>query len=122
MRLQKLLTSARRKTTMANDSDDTRQQGIEFGELIGELKDESYPLSHETLLSRYGDRELGLFDNQVPLSEVLLPDEEQEYEDMESVKQAVFNMVDDDAIGRKEYSDRGGSSTNIDDSADSESF
>ncbi|WP_458210724.1 DUF5789 family protein [Haladaptatus sp. NG-SE-30] len=66
---------------MTNGSDDTREQGIEFGTLIGDLEDESYPLSHETLLSRYGDRELGLFDTQVPLREVLSPEQELEYEE-----------------------------------------
>jgi len=107
---------------MPTDSDDTREQGIEFGALIGDLEDESYPLSHETLLSRYGDRELGLSDDQVPLREVLSTDQEQEYEDVESVRQAVFNMAGDEAIGRKEYSDRGGNPAEVDDSTDSESF
>ncbi|MGB9955662.1 MULTISPECIES: DUF5789 family protein [Haloferax] len=107
---------------MTNDSDDTREQGIEFGALIGDLEDESYPLSHETLLSRYGDREPGLFDTQVPLREVLSPEQEREYEDVESVRQAVFNMVGDEAIGREKYSDRGGNATEDDDSTESESF
>ncbi|WP_410767282.1 hypothetical protein [Haloferax sp. DFSO60] len=107
---------------MTNDSDDTREQGIEFGTLIGDLEDESYPLSHETLLSRYGDRELGLFDTQVPLREVLSPEQELEYEDVESVRQAVFNMVGDEAVGREKYSDRGGNATDDDDLTESESF
>lgn len=107
---------------MANDSDDTREQGIEFGALIEDLEDESYPLSHETLLSRYGDRELGLFDSQVPLREVLSPEQEREYEDVESVRQAVFNMAGDEAVGREGYSDRGGNATDDDDSTESESF
>lgn len=106
---------------MTNDSDDTREQGIEFGGLIGDLEDESFPLSHETLLSRYGDRELGLFDTQVPLHEVLSQEKEREYEDLESVQQAVFNMVGDEAVGREGYSDRGGKAPD-DDSTESESF
>ncbi len=106
---------------MANDSDDTREQGIEFGELIEDLEDESYPLSHETLLTRYGDHELGLFDDQVPLREVLSAEQEQEYEDVESVRQAVFNMVGDEAVGREGYSDRGGNAID-DESAEKESF
>lgn len=107
---------------MANDSAETREQGIEFGALIGDLEDESYPLSQETLLGRHGDRELGLGDDQVPLREVLPLEQEQEYEDVESVRQAVFSMVGDEAIGREEYTDRGGIVTDVDDSTEQESF
>jgi hypothetical protein len=107
---------------MANDPDDTREHGIEFGALTSDLEDESYPLSHETLLNRYGDRELGLTGEQVTLREVLSPEQEGEYEDAESVRQAVFNMVGDDAVGREEYSDRGGSAPNENDSNETESF
>ena len=107
---------------MANDSDETREQGIEFGGLAGDLEDESYPLSHETLLSRYGDHELGLPDSQVPLREVLPPGQEQEYEDVESVRQAVFSMVGDEAVGRQEYSDRGENPTHDDEPTEPESI
>lgn len=106
---------------MVSDPDDTREQGIEFGELANDLKDESYPLSHETLLSRYGDREIGLMDEQVPLREILSSEQEQEYEDVESVRQAVFTMVGDDAVGREGYSDRGGSGSDGSDSTETES-
>ncbi|MFD1600820.1 DUF5789 family protein [Halobellus rarus] len=107
---------------MANDPDDTREHGIEFGALTGDLEEESYPLSHETLLSRYGDRELGLIGEQVTLREVLSSEHEREYEDAESVRQAVFNMVGDGAIGREDYSDRGGSAPDEGDSNETESF
>lgn len=106
-----------------SDSDDTREQGIEFGSLAEDLEDESYPLSQEALLDRYGDYEIGLGDEQVPLREVLAPEEEREYEDVESVRQAVFNMVGSEAVGRKGYSDRGGNATDDgDESDDAESF
>ncbi|GAB7011680.1 DUF5789 family protein [Halorubrum trueperi] len=101
--------------------DDTREHGIEFGGLISDLEEESYPLSHETLLSRYGDRELGLINDQVTLREVLSPENEQQYEDTESVRQAILNMVGDEAVGRERYSDRGGNATD-DDPTESESF
>lgn len=106
---------------MANDPGDTREQGIEFGGLTADLEEESYPLSHEALLDRYGDRELGLGDDQVALREVLSPEMEQEYEDVESVRQAVFTMVGDDAVGREGYSDRGGSGSDGTDTSESES-
>lgn len=107
---------------MATDSDDTREHGIEFGDLPDDLEGESYPLSHETLLERYGDRELGVADDQVALAEVLLPESEQEYEDVESVRQAILNMVGDEAVGREGYSDRGGNTEETDDSSENQSF
>lgn len=107
---------------MVSDTDDTREHGIEFGGLASDLEDESYPLSHETLLSRYGDRELGLSGEQVTLREILSPEQEQEYEDAESVRQAVFTMVGDDAVGREGYSDRGGSGSDGNDSTRTESI
>jgi hypothetical protein len=106
---------------MSNDSADSREQGIEFGPLAEELENESYPLSHEELLDRYGDRELELIDRSTVLREVLGPENEQEYEDAEGVRQAIFNMVGDGAIGREGYSDRGGNSPEIDDSDGDES-
>ncbi len=107
---------------MANDPDNTREHGIEFGELVGDLKGESYPLSHRTLLDRYGDYELDLVGERVTLRGVLMTEQEREYENSESIRQAVFNMVGEEAIGRKQYSDRGGSSPDIADSTETESF
>lgn len=110
---------------MAEHSEDTREHGIEFGTLAADLEDESYPLTHETLLSEYGDYEVGLPDSDVPLTEILSPENEQEYEDPESVRQAILNMVGSDAIGRKGYSDRGGNAgetEHADGSAEAESF
>lgn len=107
---------------MPNDSADTREHGIEFGSLAGDLEDESYPLSQEALLSRYGDHELDLVGEAVTLREVLSPEPEREYEDAESVRQAVLNMVGDEAVGREEYSDRGGSAPETDDSTEEDSI
>jgi len=107
---------------MSNDADDAREHGIEFGALTGDLEDESFPLSHETLLSRYGDRELGLIGERVTLREVLSGEHEREYEDVEGVRQAVFTMVGDEAIGREGYSDRGGNATEVNDSTETGSL
>lgn len=107
---------------MADEPDNTREHGIEFNELATDLEDESYPLSHETLLSRYGDRELDLVDDQVTVREVLSAETEQEYEDKEGVQQAILNMVGDEAVGRENYSDRGGNAEDDDDAAETQSF
>jgi hypothetical protein len=107
---------------MADEPDNTREHGIEFGELATDLEEESYPLSHETLLSKYGDRELSLVDGDVTVREILSADTEQEYEDKEGAQQAILNMVGDEAIGRENYSDRGGNAVDDDASAETESF
>ncbi|WP_336023307.1 DUF5789 family protein [Halobellus salinisoli] len=99
---------------MANEPDKTREHSIGFGALTGDLEDESYPLSHETLLIRCGDRVLDLVGDQVTLREVLSPEQERQYEDAESVRQAVFNMVGDEAIKQRDYSDRGGNDPEVD--------
>lgn len=106
---------------MSSTSDDSREQGIEFGPLAEDLENEEYPLSQEELLDRYGDREIVLVDGSATLSEILDPENEREYEDEESVRSAVFSMVGDDAIGRDDYSDRGGNDAGVDPSEDVES-
>ncbi len=107
---------------MASESENTREHGIDFGELAVDLDDESYPLSHETLLSRYGDRELDLIDDRVTVSEVLASDTEQEYEDAEGVQQAILNMVGSEAVGRENQTDRGGTADDAEGSDEMDSF
>lgn len=107
---------------MSNDSGDSREQGIEFGALAEDLEEESYPISHEQLLERYGDRELELADERTTLREVLVIENEDGYEDAESVRQAIFNGVGDDAVGREGYTDRGINETETTDSDGDESL
>jgi len=107
---------------MADKPDDTREHGIEFGGLVQDLEKESYPLSHEAVLSRYGDRELELVGEPTTVREVLSPENEGEYEDAEGVKQAILNMVGDEAVGRENYSDRGGNAEDDEDAEETESF
>jgi len=107
---------------MADESEDTREAGVEFGSLADALEAESYPLSHEELLDRYGDDELELVDGSARLREVLVTEQEREYEDAEAVRQAIFNMVGSDAIGREGYSDRGGEPTTDDTNGEEESI
>ena len=76
-----------------------REQGVEFGDLQTKLEDHEYPASHEELLEAYGD-ETATFE------ELLEPLGKTDYESADEVEQAVMNMVGDEAIGRKNYSDR----------------
>lgn len=92
-----------------NQDDDSREQGVEFGPLEDDLDDQEYPIDKEALLEEYGDRELGLGDDTVTLQTVLEAQGETTYESADDVRQSIVGMVSDEAIGRKNYSDRGGS-------------
>ncbi|EMA68173.1 hypothetical protein C461_06314 [Halorubrum aidingense JCM 13560] len=94
---------------MTTNQGDDREQGVEFGPLADDLEDEEYPMDLETLLERYGDRELGLGDDTATLRTVLGSQGEVTYESADDVRQSIIGMVSDEAIGRKNYSDRGGS-------------
>lgn len=88
--------------------DDERKQGVEFGSLDEELENESYPISNEELREQYGDREIELQDGSQSLGEVLEPLGETTFDSADAVVQAVIGTVGDEAIGRKNESDRGG--------------
>jgi hypothetical protein len=99
----------------ADTPDDTREQGIEFGQLMGQLNSHDYPATGEELLAAYGDAELELPEGSQTLREILGKrqsedgDENVRYESAEEVRQSIFNMVGSDAVGRENYSDRGAS-------------
>ena len=92
---------------MANH-DETRQQGVEFGEFGDEMESLSYPIDNDELLAEHGDAELELQNDTTTLDAVLGPlrDDDQTYHDAEELETMIMNMVGDDAIGRKNYSDR----------------
>lgn len=85
---------------------DNRDVGIEFGDLTGDLEAESYPLSAEDLLDRYGDRRLEHANGTVTLQELLEESPRDAYESADDVHQAVLNMVGEYAEGRLDYTDR----------------
>ena len=89
--------------------EDSREQGVEFGPLVDELEDEEYPIDKETLLERYGDRELEMEDDTTTVRTVLEAQGETTYESSDDVRRSIIGMVSDEAIGREDYSDRGGS-------------
>lgn len=93
---------------MANTDDETRQQGVEFGEFGEKMDSLDYPIDNDELLAEYGDAELELPSGTETLDEILAPlqDDEQTYGDAADLETMILNMVGDDAIGRKNYSDR----------------
>lgn len=95
---------------MSDDTDtdggDSREMGVDFGGLDDELDEKSYPVTTEELLDDHGDAELSYEGGSTTLSELLEPMGDQEFDSKNDVQQAALNMVGDDAIGRKNYSDR----------------
>ena len=91
-----------------SDTDETRQQGIEFGAFEETMESLDYPVEHSDLVADHGDAELELPNGDATLEEVLgaLQDDEQTYQDKEELETMIMNMVGDDAIGRENYSDR----------------
>jgi len=106
---------------MSNDSSDSetgsesREQGVEFGDLREALETHDYPTTQQELIEEYGDETLDLPDGEETLSSVLAEremteeDGDIEYESADEVYQDILNMVGDRAVGRTDYSDRGGS-------------
>jgi hypothetical protein len=93
---------------MANQND-TREQGVEFGELEETMVALDYPIDHDELIEQYGDIEIGAPGGTSTLAEMLEPlqDQEQTYHDANELETMIKNMVSEDAIGREGYSDRG---------------
>lgn len=87
-------------------SDSNREQGVELGDLGTKIKEHDYPASQDELLDAYGDEELEMDEETTTFRELLEPFNEDSYESPFEVEQAIMTMVGDEAIGRKNYSDR----------------
>jgi hypothetical protein len=92
-----------------SESDDSREMGVEFGDLSDELDDEEYPASKDELVEKYGDYELRLPKGERRFEETIEGYEptDGKFDDADEVRTAVMNMVGSDAVGREGYSDRG---------------
>ena len=90
------------------DEDESRELGVEFGEFEETIEEIDYPIDHDELIEQHGDEELELSEETTTLEEILAPlqDNEQTYQDEGSLENMIMNMVGDEAIGRKNYSDR----------------
>lgn len=101
-------------STGSDAGEDTREQGIEFGELKGKLEAHDYPADGDELVAAYGDHELGLPGGSSTLREILGKRHGEDaaddirYESAEEVHQSISNMVGSDAVGREDYTDRAG--------------
>ncbi|WP_254522662.1 DUF5789 family protein [Natrinema caseinilyticum] len=86
--------------------DENRELGVELGDLQETLENETYPIGHNELLDEYGGEEIEMNGDTTTLEDLIGPLGEDEYRDYGEVEGAVMTMVGDEAIGRKNYSDR----------------
>ncbi|SEW04267.1 DUF5789 family protein [Natrinema salifodinae] len=86
--------------------EDNRELGVELGDLQEDIQSEDFPIGHDELLEKYGDEEIEMSGETTTLEELIGPLGEDQYRDYGEVEQAIMNMVGDEAIGRKNYSDR----------------
>lgn len=83
-----------------------RELGIEFGELAGQIEEHSYPITNEELVETYGEHIIEFPNGTESVRDILGSSANETYESPSEARQALFNMVDSRAIGRKHYSDR----------------
>ena len=85
---------------------DSRDRGLEFGDLESDLAEESYQMSNDEVVAQYGDREIEHARGSTTVREVL-GNIDDEYEDHDELHEAILNMIGEEAVGDKEYSERG---------------
>ena len=105
-----------------NDTDRTREQGVEFGALAEKLASHDYPAKCTDLIEAYGDDDVQLPKGPQPFHEVLDPVQDERFESYTDVRQTVIGLVNKKAIGREGYSDRTPPALGEETEADPESF
>lgn len=84
----------------------TREIGVDFGPLARQLESHEYPATSDELIDAYGDAVLTFQNGKQTLEEVFETMETASFDSADDARQAVFNRVNEQAIGRKGYSDR----------------
>jgi hypothetical protein len=90
-----------------SENTEHREQGVDFGALWDALDAHEYPATADELVAEYGEYVLDLPGGEERFADVFA-DYEDEFQDADDVRTAVLTMVDDEAVGRQRYSDRGG--------------
>lgn len=103
-------------TTEEEGADSHREVGVEFGELAARLDAHEYPATARELNEAYGEYELRYAGGSETFSATFgsLADT---FESAAEVRQSVLNGVGQTAVGRKAYTDRGGSTLGPDDAS-----
>jgi hypothetical protein len=85
-----------------------RELGVYFGEFGETLSHYEYPVTASELREEFNDEKLEVGNDPVPFDELLEPIDET-FESSEELLATILMMVGMDAVGRKRYTDRGGS-------------
>ena len=89
-----------------DEAEKTREQGIEFGELTDRIFSHEYPATSDDFIDEYGDYEVEFPGGAQTLQNLFEPLQGETFDSSDDARQAILNMVDERAIGRKGYSDR----------------
>jgi hypothetical protein len=90
----------------ANDPD--RELGVDFGSI--DLEEFDYPIDTHGLVERYGDRSIERTNAEpITIRELFGGMEDEEIGSADELRQTMLNLMPEDSVGRKAYSDRGGS-------------
>lgn len=94
---------------------DSREMGVDLGELKADLEALDYPVTREVVLDAHGDAEIETSGGTETLQSILGGQElstddsdPHEYDSADAVQQSILNMIGSEAVGREDYSDRGG--------------
>lgn len=100
---------------------DSRELGVDIGRLASALESHDYPTTSDELVDEYGDYEVQFSDGTQTVASILgtLEGVEERYESPDEVRQTIYSLVQSGAVGREEYTDRGGMPMG-DDGADGE--
>ncbi|WP_049994891.1 DUF5789 family protein [Halapricum salinum] len=85
-----------------------RELGVYFGDFGETLSEQEYPMTARRLREKFADQELEISGESVSFASLLAPIEET-FESSEQLLATILMMVGMDAVGRKRYTDRGGS-------------
>ena len=92
-----------------------RDEGVDFGDINPALERLSYPLSVAAFVDECGDRSIERTNaDPITVGELFDGTGEDTFESPEEVRQSLLNLMPADSVGRKGYSDRGGSSPESD--------
>ena len=90
------------------ENDSERELGVDFGSI--DLESLSYPLSTDDLVEHHGDEAIERTNAEpITIRELFAGMEDETVESPEELHQSVLNLMPEDSVGRKAYSDRGGS-------------
>jgi hypothetical protein len=93
-----------------SESDENHEQGIEFGSIESVFEEVSYPVTADDLVEMHGDREIQRTSaDSIAIRELFADVGDQSFESDEALRQGMLNMMPAESVGRRRYSDRGGS-------------